>query len=351
MTMKREDLAYLANRGVHFDRSLNPTFVSKNIAMAMDSDTTAYGLPSNGIPPNYLTAYAQQVIEQLLIKRAYMQIGISMQMGDFWTDSVLVPVQNIIGGTAGYDDYSTEGKSTVNNTFPMRDFYLGQTNVQYGEREESQLAQAKINIVASNQYAAAQNIAIAQNRAFFFGNVNSSGVFLSKNFGLLNNPANHAFTPVIAGVQSGKIAWNDGKYSQEILQDIIAAYAILQEQLGANISTSDKLQLNLSGVASAYLNNSNTFGAEPAIVLIRKAFKNLEVVEAQEYGTIQGGSFQLIAPDAVLGGSVRDLFSFKYRAHRLVPDGSSFRQKFSFGTGGCLVAMPQAIASMSSIGC
>lgn len=344
-------LAAFADKGIHFDRSLNPVFVNDSQAarMAMDVDTPVFNPPSNGVPPQYLIAYANQVIEQLLLKRAWQEIGADYQMGSFSTDSIMVPVQGISGYTSPYGDYSGSGEATVNNTFPMRDFYRGQTHAQYGELEEAQLAEAKINIVSSSQYSVAQTIAIAENKAFFYGNVDSSGVFLQKNYGLLNNPANNSYTPVAAGLQSGNVPWSE-KYSQEILQDVIAAYAILQEQLGSNLTKKDRLLLCCSGIASAYLNNSNTFGGVSAIDLIKGAFPNLVEVTAPEYADNQGGSFQLIAIDKLPGGAVRNLYSYIYRAHRLIPQESAFRQKFSFGTGGCLVALPQAIANMSSIG-
>ena len=340
-----------AARGIHFERGLNPMFVPNLQVerMAMDSGTPTWNMASNGVPPQYLLAYANQVIEQLVEKRAYMEIGAEYQLGDFATEQIQVPVQGYIGYTAPYGDLSTDGRSSVNNTFPMRDFYLGQTVGEYGEREEAQLAKAKINIVAATQESSANTLAIAQNKAFFYGNVNSQGVFLQQNYGILDNPASNGYTPVVAGATSGKVPWSQ-KTPPEINTDVVAAYAILQTQMGNNLSNRDRLLLCLSGVASAYLYaTTNEYGIS-AYDTLKKNFPNLEVVEAPEYAANQGGSFQLIAIDKIRGGVVRDLFSYKFMAHRIAPQVSSFYQKFSFGTGGCLIVLPAAVASMSSIG-
>ena len=350
--------AIYEQQGIHFDPRLFVGFgqdtmhvesLAMDSMMAMDALNANWNPNSNGTPPQFLIQYAPDVIEQLTLKRAYLEIGREMQIGDFSTEQQAVPVEGLVGYIADYDDYSSDGKSDNNYTFPMRDIYVGQTVIQYGERETAQLAKAKINAAANKQFSAAETIAIAQNKLFFFGNQNSAGAFLAQTYGLLNDPDLVPYTPVAAGATSGSVTWS-GKQSQEIYTDINAAYAILQSQLGAKLTPKDRLLLCVSGVASSYLGATNSYGLATAWSLIKAQYPNIELVTAIEYGNNQGGSFQLIAIDKIRSGAVRDLFTYKFMAHMVSPQGSSFRQKFSFGSGGCLLSLPAAVASMSGIG-
>lgn len=349
----------MKEKGFHFTgnsfTTLPPSksFAQDMAKLGLDAvgDTPVFNLPSNGVPAQYLIAYATTIIEQIMLKRAFKEVGEDYQIGSFETNQHMIPVLGYIGSVSPYGDFSTNGKSGINATFPMRDFYRGQTNVQYGDLENEQLATAKINNVAFNQKAAATAISIGQNKAFFYGNQNSSGVFLSQTYGFFNDPA-ITYIPATTGSVSGKTFWSQ-KQQQEITFDIKTLYQQLQKQLGNNLRPEDKLLLIMSGQASGdFLANFNQYGlaAGSAYDQVKKVYPNLELVIVPECNTNQNGSVHLVAQDCVDGGAVRNLFSYQLRTHRLVPLSSSAYQKFSFGTGGCLIVAPLGVASMSGIG-
>ena len=345
---------YKEKYGIHFN-GMNPIVTDSDrefnrIALTMDTDTYGWNQGSSGVPAWFTLVNLNKVVAQLLIKRAYMEIGEPLQQGNFETNTMEYATSALNGEIEAYGDFVGTSVSDNNYNFPTRSVYRGQTVIQYGELEVATLSAAKIDAIGQKQYSAAMNIAIAQNKMFFFGNLNSSAAFINQNFGLLNDPSLNAATPAPDDTGSSPL-WSDKSArgaSQDIANDVIVtAYGVLQSQMGGNISYDDKFYLCLSPVASSYLNTTNTFGLS-AEEMIRKTFKNLVIITAPEYQTI--GSFQLIAVDTIGGENmVKDLFTYKTRGHTLIPSMSGARQKWSYGSAGCGILNYAPIATISGI--
>jgi hypothetical protein len=255
------------------------------------------------------------------------------------------------GRIEAYSDYSGITDSDINVTFPERDVFLGQTVIQYGEREIATLAKAKIDGVAKKQYSAAMNIAIAQNKLFFFGNINGAGAFINHVFGILNDPQLNPATPATNGT-SGNPLWsvkaaNVATGANDIAQDVIVtAMTQMQAQMGANVDNNMKFKLIVPSGAVSYMNAVNSFGLN-ATKIIQDTLPNLTIVSAPEYNTV--GSFQLIGPSPQGGDMVADLFTYKVRGHTLIPAMSAKKQKWSFGSSGCAIFQYAPIVTISGI--
>lgn len=344
---------YQSKYGIHFS-NMTPIVADSDIsfqkkALTMDADTYAYNPASSGVPAWYTLVNLNKVVSQLLIKRAYMQIGDPLQQGVFNSNIMSYATVGLSGEVEDYGDFVANARSDNNYTFPTRDVFRGQTIIQYGELEVDTLSAAKIDAISQKHYSAAMTIAIAQNKMFFYGNVNSTGAFINHNFGLLNDPSLNSSTPATNGTGSSPL-WSDKSArgaSQDIVNDVVVtAFNVMQEQMGGNIELTNRFKLCLSTTASAYLNTTNQFGLNPA-ELIKKVMPNIEFVYAPEYKTI--GSFQLIAVDAIQENMVKDLFTYKTRAHNLIPGMSSYRQKWSFGSAGCGILNYAPIVTISGI--
>lgn len=312
----------------------------------MDANTPVFNIGSTGVPYQFLTSYVKKPIKQILMKRAYSEIGQEMQQGNFATNNVMIPVQGLVNEVAAYDDYSTTGMSDVNNTYPQRDIYRGQTVIQYGDLEVEATAEGKIDIIGSKRYSAAQAIAIAQNKLFFVGNVNSSGQFISKTYGLLNDPGLNPSLPAPNGNWSLANALN-------IYNDFLYAFQQLVTQMGNNVDQRARMKFVTSGQAFTYINAVTTLGISVS-AMIKNAFPNVEFITAPEYLTLASGTdalggFQLILEDAIDEGAAADLFTYKYRGHGTVRQASSFIEKVSFGSGGCAVLAPLAIVTITGL--
>ena len=310
--------------------------------LAMDADP--FNPTSNGVPSIYTTIYVNTIVDQLLPQRGYFEIADPMQQGDWTTERAEFPVRAISGGMSPYDDYSNKGQSGVNFTWVPRDIYRAETTIQYGDLETAVMDSAKLDLVGSKRGAIAQNIAIMFNRMGFFGNINTAGQFISKTYGLLNDPNLKASFPVENGA-AGSPLWSK-KEPQEIYNDVVTAMAEMENQTGNQIHPDDPYVLALDGFSNIQLNRANQYSTT-AFRLLKENFKNLRVVVAPEYKTIQG--FQLIVEE--IGGQkvVRDLFSYKYKSHGVMRYDSWFNEKVSCGSGGAAITMPAGIVTCTGI--
>jgi hypothetical protein len=83
--------------------------------------------------------------------------------------------------------------------------------------------------------------------------------------------------------------------------------------------------------------------------MIKKVFPKLRVVQAPQYLSGTTYSAQLIVK-AVQGQETGYCaFNEKMRAHRIIPDVSSFKQKKTQGTWGSIITFPAGIAQMAGI--
>lgn len=351
-----EYLSLLKNKyGVHFDArdGYTPVVVDSANGMKLvgDVDTYTYNPASNGVPAWYTLVNINTVVEQLLPVRRYMQIGEALQYGSFTTNKAQYVMVGLNGQIEAYDDFSGTLDSDINVTFPTRDVYRGQTFIQYGDLEVATLSEAKIDAISRKQASAGYQIAIAENKLFFYGNINNAGAFFSQTFGILNDPQLNAAVPATNG-SSGSPLWsvkaaNTATGANDIANDVIVtAMTALQNQMGGNVDQMSKFKLCVPTKAISYMNSTNSFGLN-ATEIIKSTLPNIEIISTPEYGTIN--SFQLIAPTVGIENVVKDLFTYKVRGHTLIPQVSSKRQKWSFGSAGCAILQYAPIVTVSGI--
>lgn len=334
-------LQFLATKGIYLNPNEPAYFNSKSTinGMAMDADTWLYNQPSNGVPLEFLVEYSKKPIKQILLKRAYNQIGAEYQMGGFATQTVRIPVQGLVAQVSSYGDYSADPISDANYTWSPRDLYRFQTVIQYGDLEVEAGGMAKLDIIGGKRYSASQAIAITQNKLFFTGDLISTGVFASKTFGILNDPA---LNPAIALTGGWATATTNS-----IINDINKLFQQLQTQTGNNVSQDTRLLLCLSGEASAYLSTPNANSSFTVAQVLRETYPNLQIVVAPEYKTLSSGlgGIQMIAIDLIDEKAAVDLFAYKYRSHGTIRQLSSYQEKVSASSGGCGVLAPAAVVT------
>jgi hypothetical protein len=119
----------------------------------------------------------------------------------------------------------------------------------------------------------------------------------------------------------------------------------------------DKLVLALSPQSEVGLSATNTFNVNVKD-LLKKNFPKMEFITAIQYGAsspsnnqgIAAGNFcQLIAPDLEGQKTAFCAFNEKMRAHPIIREMSSFKQKMTGGSWGCVVRVPAVIASLLGI--
>ena len=319
--------------------------------MAMDAAYDGFGVASNGVPYQFLVEYTKKPIDQLLNKRAYNQIGSEYQMGNFATQSVELATQSLVGSVSSYGDYSSDPISDINLNWVRRDAYRFETVIQYGDLEVDALSQAKIDAVGGKRYSAAQAIAVALNKLFFFGNSASSGAAITQCYGLLNDPALNPAVAVTGGT------WSSRTDATTIIKDINGMFASLETQLSNNITQISNLLLVMPGQVGAYLGTVTSLGI-PVMQMLKNIYPNIEVVYAPEYNlsatggtpfTVASNYVQMIAMDVISEKSVVDIFAYKYRSHGTVRQLSSYQEKVSASSFGAGILLPAAISTIYGV--
>lgn len=340
-------------------KSFIPDGWKENFELAMDQGLGMDAQPqtttslNTGIPVWLSTLIDPTVYEILFSPLRAADILGEVKKGDWTLNSVMFPTAEHTGETSAYDDYSNNGSVSTNVNFPSRQPFLYQTIMQYGDRELDIAGLAKINWVSELNAAAAWALNRYQNQTYFFGVQNL------QNYGILNDPN------LTAALTPGPKAYGNNQWitngiitatPNEIYLDIQSLVIQLITQSGGNINQESKFVLALSPVSKFAITATNSFDVNVSDLL--KQIPNLKIIDAIQYqaqsasnpqGIVGGNFMQLICTEVRGQQTGFCAFNEKMRAHRLIPDLSSWKQKLSGGTMGAIIRQPFAFSSMIGV--
>lgn len=305
-------------------------------------DAALITTPNTTVPAEFLAYIDPMVIEILTAPRRAREIFSEEKKGDWTTPYAKWRMDEITGSTQPYSDYANGTTSGVNSEWQTRPQYVFQTSITYGDLEVAMSSAVKVNLAASKQRAAARVIDIDQNRFYLLG------VAGREIYGILNDPNLPASIPAGATGTGGSTKWAD-KTTTQIYNDILALFAQLTEQTQGLIDRDTPLKLCLSPEMSVRLGAATDFNVS-VLDMLKKYFSRLDIVVLPElHSATAGETVLLVAPE--VAGQKTGLLAFgeKIRAGRIVPDMSSFRQKFIGSTYGGIVLQPYAFASMTGM--
>lgn len=330
-----KDFIQVANaQGISFPASVN--------RLAMDADPQP-NLPANGSIPAIVSTFIDPTIVDTLFtpNRATAILGREEKRGSWAQDNFMIQRIEETGDTVAYDDYSEQGGVQVTSSWENRDVYRYQTMVTYGELEQERYGLAMLPYASKKQRAAVNVLDQDQNKFYFYG------VAGLRNYGLLNDPALPApITPLNVG---GKAQWKD-KAVVDRYNDILALYGDLVARtngiVGDGVDMSSNLVLGMSNRLSVYLKSANEIFATSLEDMLKKAFPNMRIETAPQYSTTAGELIQMFVESAQ-GQEVGFMaYSEKLRAHPLVTEVSSYKQKYSGTTYGAVITQPFLFAQM-----
>lgn len=301
----------------------------------------------NTTVPAYLSAYIDpKVVEILTAPRKAREIFDEVKKGDWATPFAQFHMMEMTGVTEPYSDYGQAGTSGVNYEWAYRKQYIFQTLIQYGDLEQAVTAAAKINIAADKQRSAANIIDVEANRFDLLG---VAGLEI---YGALNDPnLLAAITPIPVtppGGSTTSVKWAD-KSTKQIYEDVLKLYRQLVSQAGGWIDQDTLLTLAMSPELSVYLGTATDFNVSVQDMLNRY-FRNLRIVTLPELSSATAGETMMMIAREVQGQRTGELaFGEKIRAGRIVPDVSSYKQKYSSSTYGAIIYLPFAIAQMTGM--
>jgi hypothetical protein len=339
-------LQALAERaGVHYmgqpALGLQQANVAHSINVAMDAQPALVTTSNAGIPA-FLSTYVDPKLIEVLVSpmKAAEVVGGELKKGDWTTQTAMFPVVESTGETSSYGDYSENGSAGVNSNFPQRQSYHYQVMTQWGELELERAGLAKIDWANRVNIASVLTLNKFQNKSYFFG---VSGL---QNYGLLNDPSlSAAIVPTTKA--AGGTGWANAT-ALEVLADVQKLYKQAQSQAGGMLELDTKMTMAMSPASEVALTKTTEFNVNVADIL-KKNFPNLTVKTAPEYATVSGELVQLIV-DEVEGQRTADTaFTEKLRAHPIVVKSSSFKQKKSQGTWGCIIYRPAFVTQMLGV--
>lgn len=308
---------------------------------ACDAQPSLITVSNSGIPAFLSTFIDPKLIEVLVSPmKAAEVVGGEVKKGDWTTKTAMFSVVESTGETSAYGDYSENGSSNANVNWPQRQSFHYQTMTQWGEMELETAGLARIDWANRQNIASILTLNKFQNLSYFFG------VAGLQNYGLLNDPALSAAIVPVTKVGGGT-GWAVAT-AQEINTDIQKLYKQLQTQAGGLVDLNTKMTLVMSPISEVYLTKTTDFNVNVQDIL-KKNFPGLTVKTAPEYSTASGELVQLIV-DSVEGQRTADTaFTEKLRAHPIIVQSSSFKQKKSQGTWGTIIYRPAFIAQMLGV--
>lgn len=339
--------ALMGRAGIHF-MGVNADFQAEGASLrfaqdgfACDAQPALVTVSNAGIPA-FLSTYVDPKLIEVLVSpmKAAEIVGDEVKKGDWTTETAMFPVVESTGVTSAYGDYSESGNAGVNSNFPQRQSFHYQVMTQWGERELERAGLARIDWANRVNIASALTLNKYQNKTYFFG------VAGLQNYGLLNDPSlSAAISPTTKA--AGGTTWAAAT-ALEILADVKKLYKQAQSQANGLIELDTKMTLAMSPTSEAELTKTTEFNVNVAD-LLKKNFPNLTVKTAPEYTTDSGELVQLIVDELEGQRTASCGFTEKMRAHPIVVQSSSFKQKKSQGTWGTVIFRPFLISQMLGV--
>lgn len=309
---------------------------------ALARDAALITTPNSTVPAELLAYIDPMVVEILTAPRRAREIFPEMKKGDWTTPYAKWRMDEVTGSTQPYSDYANGTTSGVNSQWATRQQYLFQTSITYGDLEVAMSGVAKLNLASAKQKAAATVLDIDANKFAL------NGVAGREVYGILNDPNLPAAITAAATGTGSSTKWED-KTTVNIYNDVLALFSELATQSEGLIDQDSALKLCLSPGMAVKLGAATDFNVSVKD-MIMKYFPNLTIITVPELASTSAGETVMMLAEEVNGTPVGYIgFGEKIMAGRIVPDMSSFRQKYVGTTYGGVVLQPYAIASMTGV--
>lgn len=302
--------------------------------------------PNVGAPAALYTYLDPRIIEVLFGVTNASKFFPKSLVGSWTQDYADFSVEEIAGQVSPYNDFANGTTTDVNYNFPVRQNFRYQTTIKYGELETAKLAEAKVNLPARKQNAAAQILARAENKFQLYG---VSGMEI---YGMLNDPnIPSTIAPISVNGNSTwatKVAADPNNAATLVFNDVNKLWQQLTAQNGGHLDIDAPIVLGISNKMIGYLTQPNQFGKTAKAMLLEN-YPNMEIVQLPELSTAAGEMLYMTVRELYGDETGWAAFSMAYQLGRLVPHESSFTQKASAGTWGCVIRRPSLVATLTGI--
>lgn len=338
----QEQLDVMKQYGIVFDTGTPIRGILANDSIdQLANDAAMVTAANSGVPVEFTSYIDPMVIPILTATRGAREIFGEAKKGDWTTSYARFQTSEITGEVEAYTDYGQGGASDVNPTFPVRTQYIYQTNIRYGDREVDVASRARLQLAADKQRAAATVIDIASNKFALYG---VAGLEI---YGLLNDPNLPATVSPLPNAKD-KTLWAD-KSTKEIYEDVLHLFGKMADRGAGHIDANTELVLATSPATQVQLGKATDFNIS-ARQMLETYFPKIRFVALPELATTTSGTSILLVAPTIEGLPTAQIgFSEKFRAMRLIPESSSFHQKFVGSSYGTIIYRPFAIGQMTGV--
>lgn len=338
----QEQLDVMKQYGIIFDTGSPIRGILANDSIdQLANDAAMVTAANSGVPVEFTSYIDPMVIPILTATRGAREIFGEAKKGDWTTSYARFQTSEITGEVEAYTDYGQGGASDVNPTFPVRTQYIYQTNIRYGDREVDVASRARLQLAADKQRAAATVIDIASNKFALYG---VAGLEI---YGLLNDPNLPATVTSLPNANS-KTLWAE-KSTKEIYEDVLYLFGKMADRGAGHIDANTELVLATSPATQVQLGKATDFNIS-ARQMLETYFPRIRFVALPELATATSGTSILLVAPTIEGLPTAQIgFSEKFRAMRLIPESSSFHQKFVGSSYGTIIYRPFAIGTMTGV--
>lgn len=326
------------------DGRITVDYAAAQRQLAMDS--AASTAPNIGAPAALYTYIDPRIVQVLFGVTNASKFFAPNKVGSWEQDFATFEVEEIEGNVTAYNDFADGVTTDVNYNFPSRQIYRYQTTIKYGDLESDKASAAKIPLVSRKQFAAAEIIARAENKFQMYG---VKGI---QSYGMLNDPNLPAsIAPISTGGNStwaDKVAASPAEAANIVYNDVSKLWSALTANNAGHLETNAPIVLGVSNRMISYLTIPNQYG-KTAKVLLTENFPNLEIVQVPELSTTSGEMLYMTVRDLYGDETGWTAFAEKFRMGRLIPELSSYKQKASAATWGCVIRRPSLVATMLGI--
>lgn len=338
----QEQLDVMKQYGIVFDTGSPIRGILANDSIdQLANDAAMVTAANSGVPVEFTSYIDPMIIPILTATRGAREIFGEVKKGDWTTSYARFQTSEITGEVEAYTDYGQGGASDVNPTFPVRTQYIYQTNIRYGDREVDVASRARLQLAADKQRAAATVIDIASNKFALYG---VAGLEI---YGLLNDPNLPDSTSPMPNAAT-KTLWAE-KSTKEIYEDVLYLFSKMADRGAGHIDANTELVLATSPATQVQLGKTTDFNIS-ARQMLETYFPKIRFVALPELATETGGTSILLVAPTIEGLPTAQIgFSEKFRAMRLIPESSSFHQKFVGSSYGTIIYRPFAIGTMTGV--
>lgn len=277
-------------------------------------------------------------------------IGINTS-GNWHDEQIVQQVLEPTGAAVPYGDDTNVPFTGWNTNFVPREVVRFELGMRVGRLEEARAGASRVNSSQEKRESCGLNLEIARNEIGFFG-YNAGN---NNTYGFLNDPNLPGYTNVANTGTGSTTTWST-KTQLQIIQDLLVAFAALQNQTLDNVNPEEvPTTLALATASYQYLNSPGEFGYS-----VRKwlsdNYPKCRVVSAPQLNSANGGAnvFYIFA-DSINDLSTDDGKAFvqvvpaKFMALGVQPGAKGYEEDYSNATAGTMVKRPYLVTRWSGI--